>query len=991
MEGAGASIVSHAAELATRDTYKQLELPSAIQDLVRRLEGQGEPITRLPDLSGPEFVKFFPRGEPLSAITEWRSKVRIRVLEAIGRCNTLEVLCVCDIFGGYGRVDHISMLTSSEWDMVLRGFRSSTVLREISTEGCMLGPAEERESWCLKLETILKTSSVTVLRIIHCTLNARCFSILASGLRGNPDSKLQSLELSHAWDSSALKHVADMINSAPLLQTLCIRGPFFISEREDVHDENFGMLSQALIQSSSFKELRLEYLDWGHDLLLRALARADGNRSIERLVVQCSNYHLCDEYGGCLRKLLTCNPSLKEVEVNTLRMRRKEWRKLGEVIRDNAVATTIFKFESCTLVNRWKSIEALAWAACSDVKLPTVELHIDLDLDYYDSSYHYNHTHMMLSLNLLGRVLRGENTSLKSLSISARDKKIITFSILPMDGKSREPSVLKRLELSVRSKYLTEGAWEGLVCCMRGNHLTHLDLSDSELHEGAFRDLMGVLQVNLALQEIEVSRTSWASDGKAAQIQEGLNRNQKRAVYMSAFREAKLAFGDAKAGRLFLCGSPRAGKTQLRKTLMSINQGKSWLGITSVFNKWDALWRTKGIEVEVLQNNDKMQISVWDLAGQWIFHTLQNVLFPQTNSFCVFLFVYSPFCEKTSSYKPVSCFRLELEDWLSFITSSIQVTGHDLPQVFVVISHKDKAKYNSLAWAYPIVEKLTKRFANFVDLRPIQECFHVDARKKKQVIPLNCQIFENFNKLLKEKSPQVPQLCTQLTSLLVTNTKKNKSCPLWDSKNFHDFCAPSLTQYIPSSSAHSDDHSRIMESIISYLNDVGSIIYIPNLDYIIVEPNWLTNTFLGELIALGQHFQAQECEYSCRTSSYTSKDGIVSDSVFAQLIEEFLRNQPDEQRGVDKEKLENILVNLDLCFKLKDTSQYFIPSFIPEHASMEEHKHQEGAHLESMYWENTGETSQFVGIRIECKDERTMSLTAAFFPRFQVRLDHDFI
>ncbi|OAE27258.1 hypothetical protein AXG93_59s1010 [Marchantia polymorpha subsp. ruderalis] len=118
--------------------------------------------------------------------------------------------------------------------------------------------------------------------------------------------------------------------------------------------------------------------------------------------------------------------------------------------------------------------------------------------------------------------------------------------------------------------------------------------------------------------------------------------------------------------------------------------------------------------------------------------------------------------------------------------------------------------------------------------------------------------------------------------------------------------------------------------------------------------------------------------------SNTSKDGFVSESVFARLIEEFLRKQPRGQKGVNRELLEKILINLDLCFKLEDTSQYFIPSFIPEHASMEEHKHQEEAQVESMSWTTRGETSQFVGIRIQCQDGRTMSLTAAFFPCFQM-------
>ncbi|BFI43061.1 hypothetical protein MPTK2_8g14605 [Marchantia polymorpha subsp. ruderalis] len=942
--------------------HEEPELPSAIQDLLQRLEGQREPLTELPNLSwrAPEF---FPERASLSTITGWRSQVRHRVLEAIGNCNTFESLNVGDICG---------RLTASEREIVFRGFRSSPDLQRIYVCELEASDDAEMESVCLELGRILNSSSVTILKVYRCRLSARCWSNLASGLRGHSDSKLQSLIVWDAWeDESAVKHVAEMINSAPLLETLSLKK---WKEWEDMEDETVGILSQTLIQSSSLRDLGLGGAGkWGGPLLLKALAGDDRNRSIERL-----DLSRMDGLGDCLRELLISNPSFKEVKLYKVKMSPEEWHQLGEVIRDNAIAITIHFL--CRSYDDVKSIEALARSASSDVNDATLKLDIYI-WEKEEDKVKGKEDKLKLSLNLLGRVLRGEIKSLKSLVIRQSDKPIITFSILPMNGKTGETSVPKRLKLSVRSEDLSKGVWEELLRCMRGNHLTHLDLCSSKLDEEAFRDVMGVLQVNLALQEIDVSRTSWVTDGKAALIQDALQQNKERAVYMSVFREANLTFGDAKAGRLFLCGSPRAGKTQLRKTLMRINH--SWLHRSSPFMKWEALWRTKGIEVEFLQNNDKMQISVWDLAGQWIFRTLQTVLFPQTNNFCVFLFVYSPFCEETSSIKPESCFKTELEEWLSFITSSTKVTGRDLPQVIVVISHKDKAISSSLSWAHPIVEELTKRFANFVDLRPIQECFHVDARKKKQVSSLNKHIFENFHNVLREKSPQVPELCLHLTSLLVTNTKKNKSFPLWPSEKFYDFCVSDLKKFIPSSSAHSVEHSRIMQSIISYLNDVGSIIYIPNLDYIIVDPNWLTNTFLGELITLGQNFQAQKPESSYSMSSYASKDGFVSEIVFAGLIEKFLGKQPRFQH-VDRKVLENILINLDLCFKLEDNSEYFIPSFIPEHASKEEQNHGEGAHAKSMDWENRGDTPQFVGIRIQCKDERTMLLTAAFFPRFQM-------
>ncbi|BFI19579.1 hypothetical protein MPTK1_7g04715 [Marchantia polymorpha subsp. ruderalis] len=974
MEGAVASIVSHAAETRGMDSADQgPELPSAVQDLIRRLEGKGNPITLLSDLRGREFQDFFPTSVSLSKITGWRSQVRLRVLESIGSCNTLEYLNVEDICG-----KNISRLSASEWELVLRAFRSSTILKEIVVGALEWSSNEEVERLCLQIGRILNTSSVQLLKIECTKLSARCFLNLASGLRGNPDSKLQSLYLRKAWeDASAVKHVAGMIHNAPLLQTLGIsewEDASAVKHVGDMEEEAVGILSQALINSSSLRKLSLLYVKWGEALLLNALARDDGNRSIERLWL--ANM---DGLGGCLRKLLTSNPSLKEVTLDNLRMSPEEWHQLGEVIRDNAIATTITVKFSLDPDDGNDSIEALASAASSDLKDPIVEL------DLMTASEHQ----LMLSMNLLGRVLRGEVKSLESYHLHVRDMSTSGTnedrmeSILSMNGKTGETSVLKRLRLHLWDikfwQYLRKGVWKDLLLCIRGNtSLTHfeLDLSRLPLDEEAFRDVMGLLQVNLTLQEINVSRTTWAWDGKAALIQEALKQNQKRAVYMSVFRKARLTFGDAKAGRLFLCGSPLAGKTQLSQTLV---HGKNWFQ-----QKWAKFKRrTQGIEVEFLQNNDKGQISIWDLAGQEIFRTLQNVFFPQTSNFCVFLFVYSPFCEIKSLYKQDSCLERELEEWLSFITSSSRVTGHNLPQVLVVISHKDKAESSSLTWAQDIVNKLAERFARFVDLHPIQECFHVDARKNKQVIPLKKHILEIFEKLLREKSPLVPHLCSDLSSRLVTNTKDNRSYPLWPSDKFYDFCDPILREFLPSSSASTVDHLEIKKSIVSYLNDVGSIVSIPNLDYIIVDPNWLTNKLLGELVALGQNFQAQEHKRTL-LDSYSSKDGFVNESVFARLIEKFLGKQPHGQRGVNRDMLENILINLDLCFKVEDTSQYFIPSFIPEHASTEVQKPQELAHVESMAWDSRVETSKFVGIRIQCEDGKTMSLTAAFFPCFQM-------
>ncbi|OAE35421.1 hypothetical protein AXG93_2587s1360 [Marchantia polymorpha subsp. ruderalis] len=264
MEGAGVCIVSDDAEHATRgmdstheepeasnvsETVEEPKLPSAVQDLIRRLEGKAEPKLLFHSLIGePEFREFSPDIAAPSTIKGWRNQVRVRVLEAIGSCNTFEVL----------NVINLSQLTAREWEIVLRGFMSSTNLREIFVGFINWSSDEAVESFCLQLGRILNSSSVTGLTI---------------------------------W---------------------------------------------ALIQSSSLKDLKLDNLKWGAALLLKALAGDDGNRSIERILLGKEEEEEEEEQAWFISSIRTRFPldrSLKEVELDNLRMRPQEWQQLGEVTR----------------------------------------------------------------------------------------------------------------------------------------------------------------------------------------------------------------------------------------------------------------------------------------------------------------------------------------------------------------------------------------------------------------------------------------------------------------------------------------------------------------------------------------------------------------------------------------------------------------------------------------------------------------------------------
>ncbi|KAG6553094.1 hypothetical protein Mapa_005432 [Marchantia paleacea] len=160
--------------------------------------------------------------------------------------------------------------------------------------------------------------------------------------------------------------------------------------------------------------------------------------------------------------------------------------------------------------------------------------------------------------------------------------------------------------------------------------------------------------------------------------------------------------------------------------------------------------RTKGIEVQMLRDDDSVKLSVWNLAGQFIFRALQDLLFPRSNQACNFAFVFSPTQVKgkgkgstnhyNSNVDVNVAFANELKTWIRFIVSNLQVGGQR-PQVLVIITHMDKLKRFKSSYdptfTRETVQKFQELHADQVDLCPGPSggTFHVNAKDRDEVRP----------------------------------------------------------------------------------------------------------------------------------------------------------------------------------------------------------------------------------------------------------------
>ncbi|KAL2610608.1 hypothetical protein R1flu_029181 [Riccia fluitans] len=100
--------------------------------------------------------------------------------------------------------------------------------------------------------------------------------------------------------------------------------------------------------------------------------------------------------------------------------------------------------------------------------------------------------------------------------------------------------------------------WTHLFHCLRHKRrLKKLTFYDEHAGDETFRSLMDLLQVNIYLEDVDLFQES---EGKSAMVKEALRRNRAQASYFYTLRDARLPFENARAGRIFLCGNPHAGK-----------------------------------------------------------------------------------------------------------------------------------------------------------------------------------------------------------------------------------------------------------------------------------------------------------------------------------------------------------------------------------------------------------------------------------------------
>ncbi|KAI5073624.1 hypothetical protein GOP47_0011637 [Adiantum capillus-veneris] len=263
-----------------------------------------------------------------------------------------------------------------------------------------------------------------------------------------------------------------------------------------------------------------------------------------------------------------------------------------------------------------------------------------------------NHT-----LDHVHRILAGLSQNaiaLTSLHIRGGDWSRSSTSL--KDGERQLATMLETntslSALKLQLLYLPGKVIEILFASLEKNlHLTHLSLEGCEGPEWpSASSILDSLRTNGRISRLDLKHTPLETGQRQAAIMAQLERNQENLKQLKVIKSRGSARVKSTTVRLFLCGLPFSGKTTLSTSLVKWNNALSSGKASGSLVKWNSTksafssitrclscardvhvetthGRTRGIAVSTLEN-DKVKVSLWDMAGQAEYYAFHDHMFP---------------------------------------------------------------------------------------------------------------------------------------------------------------------------------------------------------------------------------------------------------------------------------------------------------------------------------------------------------------------------
>ncbi|KAG0599383.1 hypothetical protein M758_12G148100 [Ceratodon purpureus] len=471
------------------------------------------------------------------------------------------------------------------------------------------------------------------------------------------------------------------------------------------------------------------------------------------------------------------------------------------------------------------------------------------------------------------------------------------------------------------------------------------------------------------------------------------------------------------SSRVFLCGRPYAGKTQLRTTF-----GKEKRAFFKRLQKHKKIPRTSGIEVESI-NTKVAKLSFWDFGGQVDYHFLHDLFIPSNcesgGSFVILCSLVAndqggkvilKDGRKEPTLKEDDAIEEELVYWLRFIVSNSKMSEKFKPFITLVFTHVDLVPKEQVASIQKsvedIVKKLKLKFRNSIQFlgwstidarseesvkpqdaqgmsqdgpRIYQGWSFIDATSTKSVKPLLKGLAYNAQKML-QHGPRVYRVCIEVEKILMEWNKDHPQTPLIKLCKFEELCqkSPAMTIQIKRKYKVQD----ICKAVALALHDNGNVIYFESLNFVVVRPNWFCHDIMGRILSLDDMSETRYMEKPVADENGFVKMGVLKLILDGSYHDGSIRKER-EVEGILVDDLIQVMKEMYLCYEVTtEDRRYDGGLFVP--ATLRNRAHED----KMIKWQVEPSCSDplicYLGYRLECKDDEQTFLTQGFFPRVQV-------
>ncbi|GLJ45421.1 hypothetical protein SUGI_0956290 [Cryptomeria japonica] len=818
----------------------------------------------------------------------------------------------------------------------------SPTLRRASFQQCNLGSDGVK-----LIAEMLKTNDfVKELNFSDCGIGPSGSSAIASALKIN-----ESLEEVQIWEDSigsrGAEEMAKMIEVNSRLRFLTIL-------------DMQSITAYPLVSAALGRNRNLELHVWNKE------SKAKHAKVVELIPLNKVLRIYRIDTSGCYRIVcaLVRNTTVENLDISGNHVNSKCAQELRRVLEQNRTLTHL-NMSNTSMSD--KGVYCIAAALFTNKSLQSLQLE-------RNSFGGEGIEHLLCPLSRFKPGQAQANTSLKSLSIGGPQNKmggsgvnalvqmissnqsLLKFSVNDDESMSAADfiKILKALQRNTALKALIFKGCKGVA------------------GDAVLEAIMDVLQVNIWLEEIDLSGTPLQASGKADHVHQRLRQNSSAEPQANLLRDMPKIV--PKSVRVFLCGQEFAGKTTLCNSLLqtyarakipTVDQIKTFA------NPLEPIGRTQGIKIKVVEDDDT-RISIWDLAGQHEFLAFHDLMFPGQGSPSFFLIICSLF-RKPENREPKNNQEIEedLVYWLRFVVSNSRRAESLLPHVTVVFTHIDKSSESSEMYlsAVQCVYRLRDRFTGFVEL--CSTIYSVDARSSGSVNKVARHV-QQITRTILERVPKIYQVCDDLR-ILLSRWKSENNKPVMRWEEFGELCqikVPSLR------TQRYDDPSKVEErrrAVASSLHKAGEVIYFQELDFIIVNCEWFCEEVLGRLVRLSSKSQS---------TSDSQQSGFTTRKELEVILRESLQSSvpgfgPKIFDNVHPSDLVRIMLKLELCYEQdpgKSDSKLFIPAILEEGRN------------KPQKWQLDVSDCIYAGRHLECDDSNHTFLTPGFFPKLQVHL-----